>query len=58
MGNMVSWIQSLYMGFGSGITAGRTGVQLQNQEPSLTRSSAGSRPANAPITPLFRLYHR
>src|SRR5690606_18836479 len=31
MGNMVSWIQSLYMGFGSGITAGRTGIQLQNR---------------------------
>ncbi len=31
MGNMVSWIQSLYMGFGCGITAGRTGVQLQNR---------------------------
>lgn len=30
-GNMVSWIQSLYMGFGSGITAGRTGIQLQNR---------------------------
>jgi gamma-glutamyltranspeptidase/glutathione hydrolase len=30
-GNMVSWIQSLYMGFGSGITAGNTGVQLQNR---------------------------
>ncbi len=30
-GNMVSWIQSLYMGFGSGITAGKTGVQLQNR---------------------------
>ena len=30
-GNMVSWIQSLYMGFGSGITAGHTGVQLQNR---------------------------
>lgn len=30
-GNMVSWIQSLYMGFGSGITAGTTGVQLQNR---------------------------
>jgi len=30
-GNMVSWIQSLYMGFGSGITAGSTGVQLQNR---------------------------
>lgn len=30
-GNMVSWIQSLYMGFGSGLTAGKTGVQLQNR---------------------------
>lgn len=30
-GNMVSWIQSLYMGFGCGLTAGTTGVQLQNR---------------------------
>jgi gamma-glutamyltranspeptidase/glutathione hydrolase len=30
-GNMVSWIQSLYMGFGSGVTAGATGIQLQNR---------------------------
>jgi gamma-glutamyltranspeptidase/glutathione hydrolase len=30
-GNMVSWIQSLYRGFGSGLTAGTTGVQLQNR---------------------------
>jgi gamma-glutamyltranspeptidase/glutathione hydrolase len=30
-GNMVSWIQSLYMGFGSGVTAGQTGIQLQNR---------------------------
>jgi gamma-glutamyltranspeptidase/glutathione hydrolase len=30
-GNMVSWIQSLYMGFGSGLTAGHTGVQLKNR---------------------------
>ncbi len=30
-GNLVSWIQSLYMGFGSGLTAGTTGVQLQNR---------------------------
>jgi gamma-glutamyltranspeptidase / glutathione hydrolase len=30
-GNMVSWIQSLYMGFGSGLTAGNTGVQLHNR---------------------------
>lgn len=30
-GNMVSWIQSMYMGFGSGLTAGTTGVHLQNR---------------------------
>jgi gamma-glutamyltranspeptidase/glutathione hydrolase len=30
-GNMVSWIQSLYMDFGSGLTAGNTGVLLQNR---------------------------
>jgi gamma-glutamyltranspeptidase/glutathione hydrolase len=30
-GNMVSWIQSLYMGFGCGLTAGATGIQLQNR---------------------------
>lgn len=30
-GNMVSWIQSLYMGFGSGLNAGTTGIQLQNR---------------------------
>ncbi|MBE2221277.1 MAG: gamma-glutamyltransferase [Anaerolineae bacterium] len=35
-GNMVSWIQSLYMGFGSGLTAGKTGVQLQNRGANFT----------------------
>jgi gamma-glutamyltranspeptidase/glutathione hydrolase len=30
-GNMVSWIQSLYDGFGSGLTAGTTGIQLHNR---------------------------
>jgi gamma-glutamyltranspeptidase/glutathione hydrolase len=35
-GNMVSWIQSLYMGFGSGLTAGRTGIQLQNRGANFT----------------------
>ena len=30
-GNMVSFIQSLYKGFGSGVTAGETGVILQNR---------------------------
>ena len=35
-GNMVSWIQSLYMGFGSGLTAGITGIQLQNRGANFT----------------------
>jgi gamma-glutamyltranspeptidase / glutathione hydrolase len=35
-GNMVSWIQSLYMGFGSGLTAGTTGIQLQNRGANFT----------------------
>ena len=30
-GNMVSFIQSLYKSFGSGITAGETGIMLQNR---------------------------
>lgn len=30
-GNMVSFIQSLYVSFGSGITAGDTGIMLQNR---------------------------
>jgi gamma-glutamyltranspeptidase/glutathione hydrolase len=35
-GNMVSWIQSLYMDFGCGLTAGTTGVQLQNRGANFT----------------------
>jgi gamma-glutamyltranspeptidase / glutathione hydrolase len=35
-GNMVSWIQSLNMGFGSGLTAGTTGIQLQNRGANFT----------------------
>jgi len=35
-GNMVSWIQSLYSGFGSGLTAGQTGVQLHNRGANFT----------------------
>jgi len=30
-GNLVSFIQSLYMGFGSGVACGETGVMLQNR---------------------------
>ncbi len=30
-GNMVSWIQSLYDSFGSGLTAGKTGILLHNR---------------------------
>lgn len=50
-GNMVSWIQSLYMGFGSGLTAGTTGIQLQNrganfslQEGHPNEAAGGKRP--------------
>jgi gamma-glutamyltranspeptidase/glutathione hydrolase len=55
-GNMVSWIQSLYMGFGSGLTAGTTGIQLHNRGANFTlepghpnEASPGKRPYNTII---------
>ncbi len=55
-GNMVSWIQSLYMGFGSGLTAGDTGVQLHNRGANFSlqaghpnQAAGGKRPYNTII---------
>jgi gamma-glutamyltranspeptidase / glutathione hydrolase len=62
-GNMVSWIQSLCTGFGSGLTAGNTGVQLQNRganfnlEPGHPNEAGpGKRPYNT-IIPGFISRH-
>ncbi|MCZ7674062.1 MAG: gamma-glutamyltransferase [Chloroflexi bacterium] len=61
-GNMVSWIQSLYMGFGSGLTADATGsAAAKSGEPILRWKPVTPmkpRPANGRSTPLSRLHHQ
>ena len=52
-GNMVSWIQSNYMGFGSGVVIPGTGIALQNRGHDFSLDSAA---ANA-LAPGKKSYH-
>lgn len=52
-GNMVSWIQSNYMGFGSGVVIPKTGIALQNRGHDF---SLDPQAANA-LVPWKKSYH-
>jgi gamma-glutamyltranspeptidase/glutathione hydrolase len=64
-GNLVSFINSRYMGFGSGLVAGDTGIALQNRGASFSldpgdpnRLEPGKRPFHTLVPALVRLGER